>query len=440
MVDNSNPMTPTDPGWFAKSIEAIKDVPAWMLTGVAIATDLLVFVPALSRELSPETKPWLFISAVLFNALAVSKWISVGVTAWRASKAAAKAKKTFHMSPVTQNCFWSVTKQPDDSMVTQITADLLVKNQSAASIGLIGVRLIKPRIKGDVVTEHILVRGERRHEYGSVFASGHRIPAGAALPAHATIFIRGVPTADENEPMTVTWGIKDDDGNEQRLVTICRGLPAPNPIENRSLPEPLYAITDPVEKEVVSVLQSELGRYDKAGRGSGGLGSIHIVYRGFPMIGMGTEMWRPNSPVNQEIADDPEAAELRSDNLAVLVAYHERLQSYRDRERFATALLERLHPDRGYLRVSYFTVCVLWKIGEFNAALGQAQSSLPQAEIKDFGLSNVLMMLNGLLRYRHPDFTPHMLDQIERFVHGLNEHPFQIPQKIAAIRATRLAV
>jgi hypothetical protein len=33
------------------------------------------------------------------------------------------------------------------------------------------------------------------------------------------------------------------------------------------------------------------------------------------------------------------------------------------------------------------------------------------------------MMLNGLLRYRHPDFTTGMLDDIERFVHGLQEHP-----------------
>ena len=30
------------------------------------------------------------------------------------------------------------------------------------------------------------------------------------------------------------------------------------------------------------------------------------------------------------------------------------------------------------------------------------------------------------------------VDEIEKFVVGLNEHPFQIPEKIAAIRTARL--
>ncbi|MGA2725894.1 MAG: hypothetical protein ABSG79_26235 [Bryobacteraceae bacterium] len=50
----------------------------------------------------------------------------------------------------------------------------------------------------------------------------------------------------------------------------------------------------------------------------------------------------------------------------------------------------------------------------------------------------MLMLLNGLLKYRHPDLTNQMLDDIERMTHGLNEHPFLIPAKIAAIRASRL--
>ena len=48
------------------------------------------------------------------------------------------------------------------------------------------------------------------------------------------------------------------------------------------------------------------------------------------------------------------------------------------------------------------------------------------------------MLLNGLLRYRYPDFTNEMLDDIEKFLLGLKEHPFQIPEKIAAIRTARL--
>jgi len=76
--------------------------------------------------------------------------------------------------------------------------------------------------------------------------------------------------------------------------------------------------------------------------------------------------------------------------------------------------------------------------GFAHEALQKARRDLPAGEGKVFGLSNVLMLLNGLLKYRHPDFTNHMLDEIEHLTHDLNEHTFMIPGKIAAIRAGRL--
>jgi|GEM_PF-2301163 hypothetical protein len=48
-----------------------------------------------------------------------------------------------------------------------------------------------------------------------------------------------------------------------------------------------YQIVDRVEKEVVSVLKSELSRYAVCGRTCGGLGSVHIAYGGTLLIGVG---------------------------------------------------------------------------------------------------------------------------------------------------------
>jgi hypothetical protein len=49
------------------------------------------------------------------------------------------------------------------------------------------------------------------------------------------------------------------------------------------------------------------------------------------------------------------------------------------------------------------------------------------------------MLLNGLLNYRHPDFTPEVIDRIESFTRQLKtEHTFRISEKVAAIRAYRL--
>lgn len=101
------------------------------------------------------------------------------------------------------------------------------------------------------------------------------------------------------------------------------------------------------------------------------------------------------------------------------------------------ALLSRMD-GKAYLRVTYFIVCVLWKIGRLREALERAKAQLTQGEIKMFGLSNTLMLFNGLLRSRYPDFTNNMLDDIEKFLLGLKEHPFQILEKIAAIRTARL--
>lgn len=432
-------MTPVDVGTASKFIEAIKDLPSWLLTALAVAANLLLFAPFLSGGLPPEVRPWVLVAAVLFTILAVFKWVSVAMGALRAIRASRKAKKTFHLTPIAQRCVWSVHKQPDDSMTTQIGADFVVKNQTAGPLGLVGVRLIKPAIKGEVLQESIMVRAPRGNLYGMAYASDYRIPVGMALPARLDMTIRGIPRQAEGEALDVILGIKDDDGNEQRVKVTCKGRTAPKVIEKQISPEALYAFTDPVVKEVVSVLQAELSRYDKCGRRVGGLGSVHVVYRGTALTGMGTEAWTPNSAANQEIAADPETAELRSDNLAALVAYYGRLTTDDDRGQFISALTDRLDAGKGYLRVSYFIVCVLWKVGKLGKALDQAKAKLPQGESKDFGLSNVLMMLNGLLRYRHPDFTSDMLDQIERFMQGLNEYPFQIPQKLAAIRARRLA-
>jgi hypothetical protein len=93
---------------------------------------------------------------------------------------------------------------------------------------------------------------------------------------------------------------------------------------------------------------------------------------------------------------------------------------------------------KAYLPVSYFVVLVLLKTGRHKEALERAKANLPRGEISVFRLSNVLMLLNGMLRYRHPNFTNEVLDEIEKFLDGLNEHFFQIPEKLAAFRTVRL--
>lgn len=207
------------------------------------------------------------------------------------------------------------------------------------------------------------------------------------------------------------------------------------------LPKPveaLHTIVDPIEKDVASVLQTELSRYELNDRQAGGLGSVHIIMAGAEIKQLGGDMRIMQATGNQEIVSEPGTAEIKSDNLDALLTLYSRLTSDDERERFSNALLNRLQDDKGYARVAYLIVLLLWKIGLLVEALEAAMFGLPEDDRKNFGLSNTLMMFNGLLRYRHPDFTAEMLDTIERFVQGSQEHSFRIPQKIAAIRAQRL--
>lgn len=423
---------------FGRFIEVVKDLPMWLFSALAVAAGILLFVPVVNAELPETYRPWLFIAFVMFGVLTLFKLISLAFGAWLAMRANAKARKTFHVTPITQQCHWSSSRQVDDSIVTQISAYFSVKNQSETPLGLTGVRIISPRIRGEVLTGMITVREQRGRMYGTAHTSGHRIAPGTSLPAHALVMIRGLPRVAADRDLDVTFGITDDDGNEQRVRVMCKGMRKLKPSDKPVPLEALHEISDPIEKDVAAVLQAEVSRYEKNGRDGGGLGSLYLLYRGEVRSSFCGDSWTPHSPANQEIADDPQDATLRSDNLDALLAIFARVVTDDERERFTNALLGRLDEDKGYARVAYLIVCALWKIGLLEEALEAAKFGLRENDIRTHSLSNVLMMFNGLLRYRHPDFTSQMLDALERFLRGSDEHAFRIAQKIAAIRARQL--
>jgi len=420
-------------GAATKALEVLKDIPLWLLSGLAISAGILLSIPGL---ISVPARPWVVSAGVVFGVLAVARAVAMlfdRIPTWRKAR---EERRRFHLTADPQQSFWSSSKQADGSIITQVVARLAVKNRTDEPLGLARVRLLKPRIRGEIVHEDVSVRAVNRNIYGTAAHSGHLIPPKMSLPASASVMIRGVPWRKPESEVRVKIGISDDEGYEQIVVFKIRVMSAPPATPARPPLEMVSSITDPAEKEVAAVLQAELSRYEKCGRRVGGLGSVHLAIDGREMTGVGTDSWNPNSPKNQSISDNPDACDLRSDNLEALMAFYDRL-SPAEKERFAAALLARID-GKAYLPVSYFIVLVLLKIGRLKEALERAKSNLPQGEISVFGLSNALMLLNGMLRYRHPDFTNEMLDEIEKFLDGLNEHSFQIPEKLAAIRTARL--
>jgi hypothetical protein len=425
-------------GATAKVLEVVKDLPLWLLTGLALSAGGLLWVPWFAPSVPALARPWIMMAGVVCGILAGVRAIALlieKIPAWRAS---ADARRRFHTTGEPQQSFWSSAKQADDSIVTQVVARLLIKNRTTEPLALVSARLVSPKIHGEIAHADVSVRAVNRNIYGDAVHSGHMIPPAMSLPASVGIYIRGVPRRKVDKLVRAVIALTDDEGHEEKIAVDMRVV-SPS-IEGKAGAPPLEmvsSISDPIEREIASVLQAELARYDKCGRRVGGLGSIHLVIDGHEMRSFAGDSWDPNSPKNQSILDNPEASELRSDNLEALISFYGRLAAPGEQDRFVLALLSRMD-GKAYLRITYFVVCVLWKIGKLREALEKAKAELPQGEINVFGLSNTLMLFNGLLRYRYPDFTNDMLDEIEKFLNGLNEHPFQIPEKIAVIRTARL--
>lgn len=423
-------------GTTTKLLEVLRDLPLWLMSGLAVSAGVLLFIPALAVSVPPIARPWIIVGGVVCLVLALARAIGLlfeKIPVWKASRI---ARRRFHLSAVPQQSHWSSAKQADDSIVTQVVARLLVKNRTASPLALVRARLVNPKIRGEILDNDVSVRAVDDNIYGTA-CSGYVIPPEMSLPASAVIMIRGVLRGKLGRQVRAKIGVTDDEGHEQKVVIEMHVVSPPPQAAATSSLETVSSISNPIEREVATVLQAELSRYDKCGRRVGGLGSIHLVINGREMTGVGNDSWNTNSPKNQSISDNPDACELRSDNLEALMTFYGRLTTSEQQDQFATALLDRID-GKAYLRVTYFIVCALWKIGRLKEALERAKIALPQGEIKVFGLSNALMLLNGLLRCRYPEFTNDMLDEIERFLVGLKEHPFQIPEKIAAIRTARL--
>lgn len=174
----------------------------------------------------------------------------------------------------------------------------------------------------------------------------------------------------------------------------------------------------------------------QCGRPVGGLGSVQTIYQAAPMTGIGTEWREADSPRDQAIVPDPQVPSLQSDNAIALLNLYQQLGTDDERIRFVSALLRRMSRGTEYASVGYLILLVLFRIGRLPEALTAATQHLQDDGA--FGFSDLLRLLDGLLRFEHSAFSSDLLDEIERFLQGTQEHAFGIRERIAAIRAFRL--
>jgi hypothetical protein len=107
--------------------------------------------------------------------------------------------------------------------VTQFELRFMAKNLTDAPLHLLKARVIRPKIRGEVIQDMILVRSIKENVYGSAQASGHYIPANSLLPVSVGVYIRGTPKQSAGR-MRMLIGVTDAGGSETRVRLSLKGV------------------------------------------------------------------------------------------------------------------------------------------------------------------------------------------------------------------------
>jgi hypothetical protein len=209
------------------------------------------------------------------------------------------------------------------------------------------------------------------------------------------------------------------------------------PIDAEWIPDDSDSSVDgtvPIELQVAAFLHEELKNYEKCGRRIGGLGSVQTRVGNSMLCGVGSS-WRQMSEDHGPLLDDSGCdAEIESDVVTSMVMLYRCLNSS-DQLRFIAALRRRLGRYGECAPVGYLTLLVLFRTGDLRDALTTARAYLQGDE--GCGFSEFLLLLDGLLRFEHRNFSEMMLRDVERFVDGLDEYAFGIPDRVAEIHRRR---
>jgi hypothetical protein len=205
------------PGIWARLLDGIKNWPLWLLVAIALALTVLVAVPDFRALVSPMAATALVFATIvawIFVVARAAKPITDGVLKYLHYR---EQKRRFLVTPVEGKCYWGVSKQTDGSYVTNVTVQCMVKNRSTTELlHVMTARLIKPRIRGEVLPAHVSTRSLSTGMFGTPHVSGNFINTGQTLPVSCVISIRGVPR-QKSGPMRAKIEFADADGQRERV-------------------------------------------------------------------------------------------------------------------------------------------------------------------------------------------------------------------------------
>lgn len=141
--------------------------------------------------------------------------LSIALTGW-ITRALSSSRRKFHLTPHGMRNIWGTTTLANGSVNAQFSADFVVKNMSGSVQRLIAVKMVAPRVTGDVI--HAMIFGPA----GSVL----ELKPDAAKTANVQILVQGARMGGRDGDLDVVFAIANDEGYEQRVKAKLRKLVA----------------------------------------------------------------------------------------------------------------------------------------------------------------------------------------------------------------------
>lgn len=349
--------------------------------------------------------------------------------------------------PHQRSHWWHLGKTGDQKPTMQIVSYWYVTNRTDQPVYILNAYIKKPRTQGHVMLKDV----------HSAYHGNYPAPPHTTTDLHTDFWVHP-PFRAEGKDFKVDIVFVDQYGQKRTVKNVeFKSDKRKRAKPKRLTEEAVYQLEHDVEKKVAAALKDEISRYKKYGRRSGELGSIFALHNGRKIRSIYQDAWtNSKSGERQEILNDPENAKVYSENGDALVEFFDSLQVEADKKLFVSSLISRLNIDKEYYCVSYIILYVLFRIGHLMVALGAAKTSLQQKQKfwdkvmgrksnvrllevhQRHGFSDLLALINGMIRFEHPSFTYQDLDIIEEFIAGIDEHTFQIDEKINSARSFRL--
>jgi hypothetical protein len=428
-------------------LSVLRNLPLWLLVSLAATAFAVLFLPAFGEaDLTAFRKdwgPWAWIAAVALTIMTLARAADLAVSAVLASRRNDAVTRALRFVPINHRCWWHLSRQRDDSFVSQISLEVNVANVTDRPVCIIGVALFRPKPKGEIISAEVTLPSSENPYH----SSQHPVPPHAAITASVHIMIRSV-LGTQGRPLRVGILLQDQLGHEYHLKRIAisssDAVPLPIPwkrrIENIWRQDGLFgklvadgAPPTPPEwthgglyERVDIVFDEERRNYAACGRGRGGLGSMNVGLQSEPKGG-----WTTEGEVPQLLWDRDQAKRIESPTLETLLKIHASTAPT-EKTGLETYLLSHLDRRSRYSDIGYFIFLALHRMGRTLDALRTARSDLSGDKV--FGYSNLLGVMAGMISHEYFLMDAALLAETATILGTDADREFRLGQKINLAR------